>query len=112
MNPKKDLGWYYYSSTDRAPAWTSVRFLYNFLTGNKGIGPYASEVDVTQVEIGDIVQFCDEKGVCYHSPVIVALSDDEIYVAAHSYDAYMRPITSYDFASARFLHILGARTPN
>lgn len=32
-----------------------------------------------------------------------------ILVAAHSYDAYMRPLDSYVYEQARFIHIQGAR---
>ncbi len=109
MNYNRDNGWYYISSNDRAPSWTSVRFFYEFFTTNKGVGPFAQEVDITGVEIGDIIQLGDESGVFYHSLIIVEMTDDEIYCSAHTYDAFMRPLTSYDFAQARFLHIIAAR---
>ena len=109
MNPTPTFGWYYYSSSDRTPSWTGVQYLYNFLTTNKGVGPYGMEVDREQSEPGDIVQLGREDGTFYHSPVIVAKSRGEIYVAAHSFDAYMRPLSSYQFAKARFVHIAGVR---
>ncbi|MGI6115888.1 amidase domain-containing protein [Luoshenia tenuis] len=109
MNPTKTFGWYYYSAGQRTASWTGVQYLYNFLTGNQGIGPYAQLAQRDEVQIGDIVQLGDESGHFYHSPVIVGLADGEVYVAAHSYDAYMRPLSSYSFAQARFLHILGVR---
>lgn len=109
MNFTRNVGWYYISSSERAPSWTSVRFFYEFFTQNQGVGPYAAEVDITKIEIGDVIQLGDEDGKFYHALLIVALTDDEIYCAAHSYDAFMRPLTSYDFAKARFLHIIAAR---
>lgn len=41
---------------DRAPAWTGVEYLYNFLLGNKAEGPFAEEAPFNRLEIGDIVQ--------------------------------------------------------
>ena len=37
MNYDKNNGWYYNNTNDRAPSWSGVEFLYNFLTKNKGI---------------------------------------------------------------------------
>jgi len=109
MNPVKTFGWYYYSSYDRAPAWTGVQYLYNFLIGNKGIGPFAQETERSQVQPGDIVQLGTTEGSYYHSPFIVAVNGNEIFVAAHSDDAYMRPLSTYSYSSARFLKIEGVR---
>lgn len=109
MNPTQIYGWYYYSSSKRTASWTGVPYLYNFLTGNKGVGPFAQEVDASAVEPGDIIQLGRADGTFYHSPVIVAISDDEIYVAAHTFDAYMRPLSTYEYDQARYLHILGVR---
>ncbi|HIS96851.1 MAG TPA: amidase domain-containing protein, partial [Candidatus Scatomorpha pullistercoris] len=32
MNCTPTFGWYYRNASDRAPAWTGVQYLYNFLT--------------------------------------------------------------------------------
>ena len=45
----------------------------------------------------------------YHSPVIVDVAGNNILVAAHSYDAYMRPLDSYIYEKVRFIHIQGVR---
>ncbi len=110
MNPKKIFGWYYYSSRDRTPSWTGVQYLYDFLVHNEGVGPYAVVVGAERVEPGDIVQLGTEDGHFYHSPVVVAKDDKEIYVAAHTFDAYFRPLSAYVFSQARFLHIAGVRS--
>ncbi len=108
MNYTPTLGWYYNSSTDRSPSWTGVQYLYNFLVSNKSVGPYAVETGQNGVQPGDIVQFGNQYGY-YHSPVIVAIEGGRIYLAAHTFDAYMRPLDSYVYAHARFLHIQGVR---
>lgn len=46
----------------------------------------------------------------YHTPVILTTSP-EILVAAHTFDALYRPLSSYTFEQARFLHISGVRVP-
>lgn len=109
MNHKKVYGWYYYSVNNRTPSWTGVPYLYNFLTGNKGVGPFAEETDRFHVQPGDIVQFGTYEGYFYHSPVIVAIYGNEIFVAAHTDDAYMRPLSTYIYERARFLKVLGVR---
>lgn len=109
MNYKPTFGWYYNSSLDRSPSWSGVPYLYNFLTTNKGPGPFAIQVETSDLEIGDIIQLGDENEQFYHTPVVCAITPSEILVAAHSYDAYMRPISSYEYKNIRFLHIVGAR---
>ena len=109
MNPKPTFGWYYYSSYDRTPSWTGVQYLCDFLTNNKGVGPYGKIVDYTKTEPGDIVQLGYDNGNFYHTAVIVDRHDSEIYVAAHSFDVYMRPLSSYQYQQVRFLQIAGLR---
>lgn len=109
MNSTQTFGWYYRSGNDKAPAWSGVAYLYKFLTTNTKQGPFAQEVPLDQAEIGDIVQLRDENGRFYHSPVVTAVSHGEILVAAHSFDAYMRPLPSYQFDKARCFHIMGAK---
>ena len=94
MNYTPTMGWYYSSGSNRSPSWTGVVYLYNFLTGNKSAG--------------DIVQLGNKNGY-YHSPVVVDVAGNNILVAAHSYDAYMRPLDSYIYEKVRFIHIQGVR---
>ncbi len=109
MNFTPTFGWFYRSLNDRTPSWTGVEYLYNFLVGNKGVGPFGEEVPLSQLEIGDIVQLGRATGDFYHSPVVVGFSNRGILIAAHSYDAYMRPLSSYTYAAARGIHIIAAR---
>ena len=109
MNYTPTFGWYYRNVNDRAPAWTGVEYLYNFLLGNKAEGPFAEEAPFNRLEIGDIVQLGTAAGDFYHSPVVVAVRQNEIFVAAHTYDAFMRPLSTYNFAQTRGIHILGVR---
>ncbi len=109
MNFTPTFGWYYRSPNDRAPAWTGVEYLYNFLVGNKGMGPFAEERSLHALEIGDIVQLGHETGDFYHSPVVTDIVRGHIFVAAHTFDAYDRPLASYRFERVRGIHILGVR---
>ena len=76
---------------------------------NGGAGPYARLVGPEDVQPGDIVQLGHENGHFYHSPVVLGVRGGEIYVAAHTYDALWRPLSSYEFERVRFLHIEGVR---
>lgn len=108
MNYTPITGWYYRSASDRAAAWTGVEYLYKFLVNNRSVGPYAHIVPQSEATVGDIVQLGTAGGDYYHSPVIVA-TEPEVLVAAHTFDAWARPLSSYQFEKARFLHIDGAR---
>ena len=108
-------GWYYRSPTDRAPAFSGVEYFYDFMTGapefraeNGGEGPFAIPVDLRRGVVGDVVQLSDEAGDFYHTLIISAIRDGEVYVCAHSDDALDRPLSSYNNTSLRVLHINGA----
>lgn len=109
MNFTPVTGWYYRSAHDRTASWTGVEYLYQFLTGNTSVGPYARVVSPREAQAGDIVQLGNRAGTFYHSPVITAVSP-AILVAAHTFDALDRPLYSYSFDAVRFLHIEGVRS--
>lgn len=108
MNFTAVTGWYYRSSSDRTASWTGVDYLYKFLVNNRSVGPFGHTVLERDVEVGDIVQLGNAGGF-YHSPVITAVSP-EILVAAHTFDALDRPLSSYIYETARFIHIDGVRS--
>lgn len=109
MNYTPVLGWYYRSSYDRTASWTGVEYLYKFLVNNQSVGPYAHIVPQSEVQPGDIVQLGTAAGNFYHSPFITAVTPT-ILVAAHTDDALDRPLSTYVYDVARFLHIDGVRT--
>lgn len=108
MNFTPVFGWYYLSSSNRTASWTGVEYLYNFLTSNEGTGPFGREVGENEAGIGDVVQLGDADGDFYHTIIITSLYP-EILVASHSSDAFDRPLSSYDYDVARFIHIEGVR---
>ena len=115
MNFTPTFGWYYISLNDRAPAWTGVKFLFNFLVNNTGVGPYGHEVDISEIMPGDICQLILDEEDWQHTPVIVSIDGDvanydTVHVAAHSYDCNCRPLSSYAITEARFIHIDGVRS--
>ena len=115
MNPTPTFGWYYSSVDDRSPSWTGVREFYEFICGlgdfppiNERQGPNAVEVAREAIEIGDVVQLADTQGVFYHSLLVSGFGEDgDILVSAQSNDALDRPLSTYNYATARFLHITG-----
>lgn len=116
MDFTPDFGWYYISSEDRAPAWTSVAFFYDFITEqpvfaneNAGIGPFGREVRAREIEVGDFIQLADEEGDYYHTLIITGFDPNDILVCAHTDDALNRRLSTYNFASLRFIHIDGVR---
>lgn len=109
MNYKKHIGWYYNSSSDRTASWSGVKFLYNFLTSNKGIGPRAIKGKISDLEIGDIVQLRFLEDRFSHSLIIIDKKGntlDDIYIATHTEDVCYRKLSTYNFKDIRFLHII------
>lgn len=106
MNYTPEVGWYYISANDRAPAWTSVEFLYQFLTTNTERAVFAEETSRNNMELGDVIQLGNGERF-YHSLLVTGIQNGELYVAAHTFNAYMRPLSSYSYSRARFLHIGG-----
>ena len=116
MNFTPDFGWYYISSENRAPAWSSVEFLYDFLTGNPifisengGVGPYGIEVGDAEVREGDVVQLADADGDFYHTLIITGFRGGNTLVSAHTNDALDKPLSEYNYSSLRYIHIEGIR---
>ncbi len=109
MNYTPTLGWYYRSLNDRAPAWTGVNELYRFLINNQGAGPQGRLSSLSEIEVGDIIQLRFGSGESFdHSPVVVDVGDrtpGTILVAAHTNDAFGRPLSSYSYTALRPIHI-------
>ena len=109
MYEAQPFGWYYRSVTDRAPAWTGVEFFYNFITSTEEEGPFGTEVRRRGIRPGDVIQLADSSGDFYHTLIVSAVNGLQILVCAHSQDSLDRPLSSYNYATARFLRIEGAR---
>ena len=107
------FGWYYVTADNRAPAWAGVDEFFNFITGapqfvNAGgnTGPRGFNVtDGRVIDRGDVIQLANDRGEFYHSLLISELTDNDILVCAHSDDALDRPISTYNFATLRVIHI-------
>ncbi len=112
MNFTPVTGWFYRSLDSRAPAWTGVEYLYNFLIDNKGAGPFCKIILPQEAEIGDIIQLGNSDGDFYHSLIITeTIIQSELppdfLVCAHSFDVKNKRLSEYNFAQARFIHISG-----
>lgn len=99
-------GWYYNSSFDRSPSWTSVDALQRFLLDGKVGGPKATIVSLDKVEIGDLIQLRQNHTHFNHTVIVSRIRDGEIYVCAHSNDALDRKLSSYSYFEALPLHII------
>ena len=116
MNFTPTFGWYYIDANQKAPAWTGVEYFWNFFTRETfSVGPVGEPSDLEQMRPGDIVQLSFKGGSFQHSPVVVSVGAvptlENVLVAAHSYDADNRPLSTYEFRDIRFLHITGTVRP-
>jgi hypothetical protein len=109
MNYTPIYGWYYLSTNRRSASWTGVEFFYNFMIENVGVGPFGIEDTLERAEVGDIIQLQNEDGIFYHTVIISEIRDGEIYICANSNDALDKPLSEYDYANLRVIHILGVR---
>lgn len=106
MNYTPTFGWYYNSVSSRSPSWTGVIFLNRFLMTNVSAGPRGKAVDRSQIVPGDIIQLQDETGRIYHSLYVLTAGED-IQIAAHDDDSLYRPLSSYQYANALYIKIIG-----
>ena len=116
MNFTPDFGWYYINENMRAPAWSSVEYFFDFMTGasdfasqNGSVGPFGLITDAAGVFEGDVVQLADETGDFYHTLLITGFREGETLVSAHTNDALDRPLSDYTFSSLRYIHIEAVR---
>ena len=114
MNFTPDFGWYYISPELRAPAWTSVRYFYDFMTTNEGAGPYGYGSDISELLPGDIVQLAYAGSEAFtHTLAVVSVGrtrrPENILLAAHTRDVFARPLAAYNYTDSRFIHIDGVR---
>lgn len=109
MNYTPIYGWYYLSTNRRSASWTGVEFFYNFMIENVGVGPFGIEDTLERAEVGDIIQLQNEDGIFYHTVIISEIRDGEIFICANSNDALDKPLSEYDYANLRVIHILGVR---
>ena len=116
MNFTPTFGWYYIDANQKAPAWTGVPYLWNFLTRKMpSIGPLGEPCALEDLRPGDLIQLSFKGEEFQHSPVVVSvgwpITPENVFVAAHSYDADNRPLSSYEYRQSRFLHITGTMRP-
>lgn len=116
MNFTPTFGWYYIDANRKAPAWTGVEYLHQFLTRRvPSVGPMAREGSIQELLPGDILQLSFTGEAFQHSPVVVSVgtpaAPENVLLAAHSYDADDRPLASYEYKKVRYLHITGVMRP-
>ena len=111
MNYTPTFGWFYINASRRAPAWTGVNYLYNFLIKNQTIAVFGEEVPIEEVQLGDIIQLARTDVGFYHSLIITDVGDlpsvDNILICTHSIDSLDRALNTYEYDTLRCLHILG-----
>ena len=110
MNYTPVYGWYYLTEAMRTASWTGVEFLFNFLTGNEGAGPYGRQVGLEEAEIGDVIQLYRTQEGWYHTMLLIGFDTDGApLVAAQSDDALDRRLDTYTYDVDRFIHVEGVR---
>ncbi len=100
------FGWYYRSANEKAPAWTGAEFLYRYLIRAQATpGPFAVVSERGLLQPGDLVQLSFDADRFSHT-LVVTQTAPELLICAHSEDSLDRPLASYRFQLARYLHIV------
>ena len=103
------LGWYYTNLNSRAPAWTGVNEFWNFGINNTGKGVRFDQCAINDLEIADFIQLYNGTRF-YHNLLVTkvekVLGSKVIYVSAHDFNAFNRPLSNYMFSSYRCGKIL------
>ncbi|WP_273482350.1 amidase domain-containing protein [Dysosmobacter welbionis] len=74
MNFTPTFGWYYIDPDQKAPAWTGVPYLYNFLVREeKTEGPAAHPCELRDLRPGDLIQLSFDGENFRHTPVVVSV---------------------------------------
>ncbi|MGN1208266.1 MAG: amidase domain-containing protein [Christensenellales bacterium] len=102
-------GWFYQSIYQRSPSWTSVEDLWNYGLKNRNIK--LKQINMQDLEIGDIIQFFDISRQKYYHCVIVTkiikpISKQNILVSCHDYDAFNKSLALYSETNFRFGKIM------
>ena len=108
MNYNQNNGWYYINGNRKSPSWTGVKYLFEFLTMNKGIGPKGEQRTINNLEIGDVIQLSIDGTEFYHSLIVVknGTNENNILVAAHTFDTFGKSIADYGRTIYRCVHIV------
>ena len=114
MNYSNHSGWYYIDMNNRSPSWTDVDYLFNFLVNNIGRGPFGEEIDIKDIQLGDIIQLSFNLPHDFnHSLVVVKTGTvpdlNNIEIATHTIDRDNYPLKNYNWEYIRFIHIKGVR---
>ena len=114
MNFSSTNGWYYLSPWETSISWANVEPFYNFITSNKGDGPFAKISSLEICEVGDIIQLkFYGKQVFSHALFITEIKNktpEGIFVCANTRDMKNVPLSFFRYEKFRLLHILGYRT--
>ena len=112
MNFTPTFGWYYRSPQDRTPSWTGVDYFYNFMVNNEGPGPRMTEAGPKDMRPGDVIQLGHANDDYYHTLLVTRTGlfpgVNNIAVATHTFEAYMRPLNTSEAEKMRFLHVKDA----
>ena len=109
MNYNVPNGWFFDNINHRSPSWSGVSQFYDFIVGNQGEGPFATETNAGGLTIGDVIQLQNNQGRFYHTLLVTGFAQGTYLVSAHTDDALDRPLNSYQYTGIRFLHIEGVR---
>ena len=109
MNYTPITGWFYNSLNSRAPAWTGVNELYNFLINNKGLGPFGIKEEKEQIEIGDVIQLANANNTFFHTLIVSAIYNGELFVCSHTRNALNENLSIFNYHTVRCIKILGFR---
>lgn len=125
MNDKGGYGivgddqWYFRDNANRSSSWAGVPYLYNFLTrsvtDDRNPGPFGEEKSNIYAEIGDVLQFYNNRyGGWRHSAIVTTVNGSDIYYSSRTSSnlAHNRKDAKLDAEKSitRLIHLEGNST--
>lgn len=116
MNFSRQNPWWYKRNSINSKndtwsiSWTVANSLYWYLKVNQKsnfYGPKGLEVrNISELELGDLIFFQDNKGSVFHSAIVTSFSSNRPLISHHSFEALNIPYSSsWPASKLRFLKI-------
>ena len=109
MNYTANLGWFYKNLNNRVPAWTGVDFFLKFLINNSGPGPFGKVVQLSDIDVGDVIFLGRNNLDFYHTVIVSKIEFDDVFICCHTRDARNKSLFEYSFQQIKPIHIIGVR---
>lgn len=106
MNKSKDNSWFYENENSYSKSWYHNDSLILFLLRNKDEGPHGKMIKPEHLFPGDVVHMVGRNNKIFTSAIVATIENNTIYVCAHNFNSFMRPLFSYSYKELICMHVI------